>query len=223
MALATMRCYLCGGTNSITNDHVPPKGFFPEPRPSNLITVPCCARCNNAFSKDDEAVRTWLCAVIGATSAGEWILKNKVVPGVMTRSPAFRESLLSSMRDTKLLTEENGLIDVASFAIDADRVERFVLRIAKGLLSFYYPDYDYSQDTFSLRFVEPTRDNLNNLDTVKDDLRYDFRGDGVIQYRFGLTDTRRSGIWIIVFYGATIFLVHHAKMSFFCEASGLSQ
>jgi hypothetical protein len=213
-----MRCYLCGETHSITNDHVPPKGFFPEPRPSNLITVPCCARCNNAFSKDDEAVRTWLCTVIGATPAGEWILNQKVVPGIMTRSPAFRESLLGSMRETKLLTEEDGLIDVVSFTFDANRVERFVVRVTKGLLSFYYPDYDYSQDTFSLRFVEPTRENLSKLDTVKNHLRYDSRGDGVIQYRFGLTDTRRSGIWILVFYGSTIFLVHHTKALRLAEA-----
>jgi hypothetical protein len=206
-----MRCYLCGSTNSITDDHVPPKGFFPEPRPSNLITVPCCVQCNNAFSKDDEAVRTWFCAAIGATPAGEWILKNKVVRGIMTRSPAFRETLLNSMQDTKLLSEEGGLIDVVSFSMETSRVERFALRVVKGLLSFYYPEYDYFQDAFSLRFVEPTRDNLNKLDTVKDLLRYDFRGDGVIQYRFGLTDTCRSGLWIIVFYGAVLFLVHHTK------------
>jgi hypothetical protein len=206
-----MRCYLCGKTDLITNDHVPPKGFFPEPRPSNLITVPCCSRCNNSFSKDDEAVRTWLCAIIGSTPAGEWILQNKVVPGIMTRSPAFREGFLSSMKDTKLLTEEDGLIDVVSFTFDYDRVERFVVRITKGLLSFYHPDYDYSSDNFDVRYVEPTRENLNKLDSVKNILRYDYRGDGVIQYRFGLTDTKLSGLWIIVFYGATIFLVHHAK------------
>jgi hypothetical protein len=204
-----MRCYLCGNSNPTTRDHVPPKGFFPEPRPSNLITVPCCAPCNNASSKDDEAVRTWFCAAIGATPAGEWILKEKG----MTRSEAFRESLLSSMRDTKLLTDKDGLIDVASYSMDWNRIERFVLRVTKGLLSFHYPDYDYSQDTFELRFVEPTHDNLKKLDAVKHALRYDFRGDGVVQYRFGLTDTRLSGIWIIVFYGAMPFLVHHTKLS----------
>lgn len=131
----------------------------------------------------------------------------------MTKSPAFRETLLNSMENTKVLTEENGLVDVVSFEFDWERVERFIIRVTKGLLSFYYPDYDYSCDTFGCRFVEPTRENLNKLDMVKDLLRYDFRGDGVIQFRFGLTDTRRSGIWIIVFYGATIFLVHHAKLS----------
>ena len=91
---------------------------------------------------------------------------------------------------------------LSSFTFDFDRVERFVLRVTKGLLSFYYPDYDYSDDTFSLRFVEPTRRKPEQVRTpVKDCLRYDSRGDGVIQYRFGLSDTRRSGVWIIVFYG----------------------
>jgi hypothetical protein len=154
---SAMHCYLCRDSNASTNDHIPPKGFFPEPRPSNLITIPCCLRCNNDFSKDDEAVRTWFSASIGATPAGEWILKNKVAPGIMTRSPAFRETLLNSMQNTKLLTEESGLIDVVSYSIDSSRIERFVIRIVKGLLSFYYPNYDYSQDIFNYRFVEPTR------------------------------------------------------------------
>jgi hypothetical protein len=204
-------CYLCGDTKSITPDHVPPKGFFPEPRPSNLITVPCCARCNNSFSKDDEAVRAWFCAAIGATSAGDWILNNKVVPGIMARSEVFRESLLNSMEDAKVFFEKHGLIDVMEYSIDRNRVERFVLRVVKGLLAFYYPDYDYFDDTFELRFLTSTRDNLDKLDTFKDLLRYDFRGDGVISYRFGLADTRRSGIWIILFYGAVLFLVTHEK------------
>lgn len=32
-------CYLCGATDGLTDDHVPPKSFFPTPRPKNLITV----------------------------------------------------------------------------------------------------------------------------------------------------------------------------------------
>ncbi len=129
----------------------------------------------------------------------------------MARSPAFRESLLNSIEDAKLLSEQDGLIDVAQFPVDPDRIERFVMRVVKGLLSFYYPDYDYYQDTFNPRFIPTTRDSLNKLDIFKDLLYYDFRGDGVIQYRFGLSDTRRSGMWIILFYGAVLFLVTHEK------------
>jgi len=211
MGQKQMGCYLCGDLNPSTKDHIPPRGFFPEPRPSNLITVPCCASRNNAFAKDDEAVRAWFSASLGATPAGDWILTNKVVPGTMIRSPAFRESLLNSIEDTKLLSEQEGLIDVAQFSVDPDRIERFIIRVVKGLLSFYYPDYDYCFDTFNPRFIPTTRDNLNKLETFKNLLHYDFRGDGVIQYRFGLSDTRRSGMWIILFYGAVLFLVTHEK------------
>lgn len=115
------------------------------------------------------------------------------------------------MEDTKLLTEENGSMDVVSFTFDYERMKRFVVRITKGLLFFYYPDYDYFNDTFDVRYIQPTHENLGKLNSVKNILRYDYRGDGVIQYRFGLTDTKLSGLWIIVFYGATIFLVHHTK------------
>lgn len=46
-------CIYCEATAD-SRDHVPPKGVFPEPKPSDLITVPACTTCNQAFSKDDE-------------------------------------------------------------------------------------------------------------------------------------------------------------------------
>ena len=47
-------CIYCQTNPKETNDHVPPKGLFREPRPSNLITVPACLKCNNGFSGDDD-------------------------------------------------------------------------------------------------------------------------------------------------------------------------
>ena len=50
-------CVYCGTYSRITKDHIPPKNLFGQPRPSNLITVPCCDTCNISFSKDDEYFR----------------------------------------------------------------------------------------------------------------------------------------------------------------------
>jgi len=61
--MAEKRCYLCKG-EADTKDHVPPKGLFPEPRPSNLITVDCCYRCNQKFTKIDEEFRLFVSAPI---------------------------------------------------------------------------------------------------------------------------------------------------------------
>lgn len=54
-------CVYCGATNNLTAEHVPPKLVFPRPRPSNLITVRACQKCNHDGSQDAEYFRLWLC------------------------------------------------------------------------------------------------------------------------------------------------------------------
>ena len=56
------RCVICGDRDVIlTLDHLPPRGFFSEPRPnnSNLITVKACDRCNAESSLDDECFKVF--------------------------------------------------------------------------------------------------------------------------------------------------------------------
>lgn len=48
------RCVYCGIRIGETRDHVPPKALFPKPKPSNLVTVPCCEECRATQSVDDE-------------------------------------------------------------------------------------------------------------------------------------------------------------------------
>lgn len=58
-------CAICGKEEATTSDHIPPRGIFPKPRPSNLITVPTCFRCNHAGSKYDERFRVYLNMEVG--------------------------------------------------------------------------------------------------------------------------------------------------------------
>lgn len=53
------KCVYCGVRYADTRDHIPPKGFFADPLPSNLLTVPCCTPCQETVvdSKVDETVR----------------------------------------------------------------------------------------------------------------------------------------------------------------------
>lgn len=59
-------CVICSAQVATTVDHVPPKAIFPRPRPSNLITVPACAACNNEASTLDEAFKLYLGLHVGA-------------------------------------------------------------------------------------------------------------------------------------------------------------
>ena len=50
-------CTYCGKSAKLTSDHIPPKNLFPKPRPTNLVTVRACRKCNKSASKDDEYFR----------------------------------------------------------------------------------------------------------------------------------------------------------------------
>ena len=193
-----MKCYLCNSTENLTKDHVPPKRFFPSPRPSNLITVPCCSKCNAAYSKDDEAIRAWFSTLLGRSAAGDWIFENKVVRGIAARSPQFREAILASIQEVKLRTE-NGIVDAARIKIPWNRAERFLVRCVKGLITYHYPSYDYSSDHFEVCHVPSNNEALDKIAPLRDYLLYEELGVGVFQYRRGITDTSMSGVWILVF------------------------
>src|SRR5450432_1906735 len=62
----TGQCIYCGSRGPVTDDHVPPRSFYPKNPPKNLITVPCCSVCNGEFAKNDDYVRLVLTTTEGA-------------------------------------------------------------------------------------------------------------------------------------------------------------
>ncbi len=104
-----------------------------------------------------------------------------------------------------------GIESLPAFEPPQERIERFMVRLTKGFLRFYYPDYDYSHSTFSVRHVPSTEQSLRALEEGLVGTRYDERGEGVIRYRHGISDTGLSGVWFYMFYDAVWFLVHHAR------------
>jgi hypothetical protein len=71
------KCYICGNLAD-SSDHIPPSGIFPDPKPSNLITVPACSKCNECSSKDDEYFRTIIATASYESSYAEMLMKQKV-------------------------------------------------------------------------------------------------------------------------------------------------
>jgi hypothetical protein len=61
-------CVYCGEQRELTRDHVPPRCLFSKPRPSDLVTVPCCLVCNAQFQKYDEYFRLAITTGIDAAS-----------------------------------------------------------------------------------------------------------------------------------------------------------
>jgi hypothetical protein len=203
-------CYLCGATTELTREHLPPKGFFPRPLPQNLITVSCCRTCNHSWHLDDDAVRAFFSVAIGRSEAGESIWEERVIPGTVARSPAFREYMLERVQNVAVATPF-GIESLPAFDPPHERIERFMVRLTKGFLRFYYPDYDYIPSKFTVRHIPSTEKNLQMLEDGLIGTRYDERGDGVVRYRFAISDTGNSGLWFYMFYDAVWILVHHVR------------
>jgi len=194
-----MRCYLCGASNPATKDHLPPKGFFPDPKPANLITIPCCNSCNHSFSADDEAFRVFLSSAECLSPAGKWVQENKSFKGTLARSPKFRQCIASSM-GTRL--RDGQLVDTLSFP--RKRAHQFLTRLTKGLLTKFYPSVDYSAFDFGTKLVERDEVLSLQLNQLRDVSTYDSIGDGVFQFRHYVKEQDGLGIWMYVFYDASL-------------------
>jgi hypothetical protein len=77
---------------------------------------------------------------------------------------------------------------------------------------YYFPDYDGTQDRWYAHYIGLKLEDLARVAPIKDKLPcFDRRGDGVISYRFGFTSEGTTGVWVLVFYDTTAFLVTHTK------------
>ena len=129
-------CIYCGTSPGHTSDHIPPKGLFSKPRPSNLATVPCCERCRRTQQTDDDYFLRALITRIEASINPEarQLLQN--VESAMRRpeSRAFTVDWLGSMTQVDLLSS-GGIYLGESYVQKADvrRLGNVVERTTKGL------------------------------------------------------------------------------------------
>lgn len=203
------KCYLCGSIENITSDHIPPKGFFVPPLPDNLITVPCCRRCNDSYNKDDEAARVFLSAYRWQSEKGMWIWKNKVLASTFQRSPALKARIRESLLHLPVQTNQGvEIMPIIQFPIE--RMSRWLIRITRGLLFKFHPVIDSSDMHFDVQQITPSQEFV---DFMAANMTYDERGDGIFRFwrAIVLDDIHYPGIWSYVFYDGMCFSVTHSK------------
>jgi hypothetical protein len=207
-------CVYCGAQNPETKDHVPPKGIFPPPRPSNLITVPCCSKCHDGTSKDDEYFRDMIALRDDVHNHPK--IQN-IIPKIMKSlaKPAkqkYATSLLTGTKTKRLITP-NGLYvgNGIFFDVEISRLDKVVERTVKGLfwhekkiaypvngiVKSYYTDYLKNLDD---DFIEEMAKYFNNS-------IYREIGDGILKYYMAKGDDDFNEIWIMNFFDKVVFLV----------------
>ena len=200
-------CVYCGSAAGNTKDHVPPKAFFPKPRPSNLITVPSCPTCNQSASKDEELfLATLLFSDAGVTTIGRQLWKEKM-SRAYSRPQGIAKIIARMLRQAHIRTPVGIYLGKRmALDIDYDRLYRVVSKIVRGL---YY--YEYKEALG--KDVEITCQWLNTHSTQATAHKHieilpfaQKSFPGVFSYRFSrVVEKPQRSEWAILFFNHTVF------------------
>ncbi len=131
-----VRCVYCCERSGETRDHVIARQFFPEPRPNNLVTVPCCTICNGEKRELEEYACTVFVShstALGASESAQQISDEKLQQW-LTKRQKLREELVAGLKpvDVPPHLAASGV----QFGIDIveSRVHPLIEMITRGLI-----------------------------------------------------------------------------------------
>lgn len=211
-------CIYCGQIGILSRDHIPPKTLFAPPRPSNLISVPCCESCNGRASLDDEYFRLVLTTSIDTFPHPDAFRNWESVKRSLhnPNKVKFRNAFIASLRKVNLFSESGGFIaETGIYDVDAYRIKLVVERIVKGLiyhekrdrLSDNYELYTYSSAEMKGFPSELMSFTLDEVFPLFRSINPKIIGRQVFFYKaiYNEVDSNQS-IWLLNFYRTVVFL-----------------
>ncbi len=199
----TSKCVFCGAL-ATTRDHVPPQGVFPDPRPTDLITVPACDICNNSTKLDDEYFR-WLVAT-GSTDDDEAkrLIKERILPRFQSH-PALLNQIMKGATQAEVFSEGGIYLGKKpAFRFDRNRIQTVINKTVRGLY-FHETGSILIQSSLVKEFA------LNPIfgESFKEavcSLPLSDIGKGVFSYRYWLnSDDPNETFWFLMFFDKTLF------------------
>lgn len=150
-----LMCSYCGDTATETRDHVPAKILLDDPFPENLPVVPCCTKCNQDFSLDEEYFACSIECILRGTSNIEQLQRQKIKSALKKR-PALQERIENSF------TLQDGQLQ---FKYEQDRFMNVATKLAKG-----HAKYEISEPQFN----DPTSISMKPLMLMTEHETYSF-------------------------------------------------
>jgi len=201
------KCAHCG-KESESRDHVPPKCLFPRPRPNDLITVPCCAKCNSSASKDEEYfLAVYMIGDAGVSDAGKKLWKQKL-RRMYQKNTGLRQRIAGSLIKVRMRTA-GGLYLGARDAIqlDHDRLDAVVKKIVRGLYFHEFGGERLLDETRVDCMALDSQKKVNQVDHFAAEVRAGTRDwPGLFEYRRNRVAREPQGsLWFLRFYGRIMY------------------
>jgi hypothetical protein len=208
------QCVYCYRFGQITRDHIPPKNLFAHPRPNNLITVPCCFKCNDVAGKDDEYFRLMISMREDVAQHPEAL---RILPDVIRslhkpEKDRLMRRVLQSVESTPFYTW-SGLYasNFLSYDVSLERLSKTVARITKGL--FYHETGQVLPETHAVMAATEPFANTDDPDDLERraakvlNAKPKCIGEGVFSYRVHFIEgSPNNSQWYFEFFGAVPFL-----------------
>lgn len=204
---ANQKCIYCSNEKATTRDHVPPKSFFPKPRPSDLLTVPCCLKCNKATEKDEELfLATFMFSQAGVSKEGKRLWAEKI-NRMYEKNKGLRRIISNSLKHYHTFTPA-GIYAGGKMTIEPNlpRAKRVVEKIVRGLYFHQYHVPLPNEKEVLVEFLntesksELARKNNNSLHPGNK------AWPGVFEYRHNSArQDPEESMWLMMFYSSIYF------------------
>lgn len=125
-------CVLCGKEPATTDDHIPPRGIFPKPRPDNLITIRTCQSCNGSTSEMDEIFKVDIGISGGHGTDGEAMFKESVTRTIQ-HNTRLKKGIQNSMHDILVKTPNGIILKQSAYLINSKAHDTIIEKIIRGL------------------------------------------------------------------------------------------
>lgn len=220
-----VECAFCGVVGECTDDHVPPKALFREPRPNNLITVPACRDCNNRRSIDDDYFRNQLvkrhdvAANPSAQDGFEAHLRGMARP----QQRRALNSMLQSIFPVELVTKSGLFAGIGyAYEVDQERMNDYVARITQGL--FFHENKRRLPDGYRTKaclaaHIEPDGVWLKALGKLRN-AAWKKIGDAFQYAVISIEGDPNLTVWLHVYYEAVPFIAMTVPVGVFLQADG---
>ena len=217
-------CVYCHSPKDLNRDHIPPKSFFPAPRPTDLITVLCCRECHEKYTENDEYLRNYL--IFSSHCRGHWAARQLHDSGLRSLEDPNAGEFSSPYLNITNQYRPNSLVGTiassygATVAQDNERIEDVIERIVVGLFwkeNDKYLPLDYTVDivgSYDLNYINwPVQESIRRLQSGEESVNI---GDGVFQYWWSRAEDAppeetHCSDWLLQFYEGTTFLCRVAR------------
>lgn len=200
----TETCYVCGGMNCDSMDHVVPVSFFLPPLPRDIVTLPAHTRCHNAL--DEEYFRQFAVPMAAEMNATARRLYETKVGRAAARSTPLRMALFSALRPSIDVLSPGGiwLGKTRGVRVDAVRFYKTPEKIIRGLFRHHLAQTIAADASFKWLIVnfEPTGALLDLFQATRSGLEYP----GVFDSRIGVVSDSPPVLtaWWMRFWGGMV-------------------